>query len=327
MNADGSYTVSQVTIGAGAPGISVANNCGNSVLTANGYTGSLLWNTGATTASITVNAAGTYSVTQTINGCTSPSASADAAPGPSSVPPPNVNVANNCGNSVLTATGYTGSLLWSTGATTESISVTSKRYLYVRQTVNNCTSPDGSGIAAPKPVPALNVPLSNTASSGTPFTFLATSNTPGTSFTWSRSAVAGISNLAANGTGNVDETLVNTTASPVVVTYVYTLSANGCTNTQNVLVTVGVDPSIVAPSITMQPTPQAKCAGENVIFSSDASGGPAPTVQWQVNSSGTWNNISGATSSPLSFTTTTADNNKQYRAVWTNMAGTATSMQ
>ncbi len=327
INADKSYTLSQVTIGAGSPGITVANNCGNSVLTATGYTGSLLWNTGATTPSITVNTAGTYSVTQTLNSCTSAPASAVAAPGPSSVPPPTVTVINNCGNSVLTASDYTGSLLWSTGAATESITVTSNSTYTVRQTLNNCTSPDGIGVAAPKPIPALNIPLSTTAGSGTPFTFLATSTTPGTSFTWSRSAVAGISNLAATGTGNVDETLVNITASPVVVTYVYTLSANGCTNTQNVLVTVGVDASIVAPAMTSQPTPQTKCAGDNVTFSSDASGGPVPTVQWQqsTNNGNSWNNIGGATSSTLSFTTTTADNGKQYRAVWTNIAGTATS--
>jgi hypothetical protein len=98
----------------------VVDNCGNSILTATSYTGSLLWSNGATTSSITVTTAGTYSVTQTVNGCTSPSGSGVAAP--KAIPSaPVVTVVNNCGSSILTATSYTGSLLWSNGATTSSI--------------------------------------------------------------------------------------------------------------------------------------------------------------------------------------------------------------
>ena len=119
---------------------------------------------------------------------------------------------------------------------------------------------------------------------------------------------------------------MNTTASPVNVTYVYTLTANGCTNTQNVVVTVGVDGSIVSPAVTTQPASQTRCAGLNASFSSAASGSPAPTVQWQVSTNGTtWTNITGATNATLSFATATADNNKQYRAVWTNSGGTVNS--
>jgi hypothetical protein len=36
-------------------------------------------------------------------------------------------------------------------------------------------------------------------------------------------------------------------------------------------------------------------------------------------------NVTGATASTFSFTATIADINKQYRAVWTNTAGTANS--
>ena len=240
---------------------------------------------------------------------------------------PGVSVTDNCGSSLLTATGAPGATFsWSNGATTSSITVTIAGTYTVTQTVNSCTSPAGSGVAAPKPIPALSSSLTATATSGTAFTYTATSGTPGTTFAWSRATVTGISNAAANGNGNINETLVNTTTSPVNVTYVYTLTANGCTNTQNVVVTVGVDGSIVAPAVTTQPASQTRCAGVNAIFSSAASGSPAPTVQWQESTNGTsWNNITGATTSTLSFTTTTADNNKQYRAVWTNIAGTATS--
>ncbi len=63
-----------------APSITDADNCGNSMLTATGFTGTLLWSTGETTSSITVTIAGTYSVTQTGGGCTSPQVTGTAAP-------------------------------------------------------------------------------------------------------------------------------------------------------------------------------------------------------------------------------------------------------
>ena len=134
------------------PTVDVVNNCGSSVLTASGYTGTLLWSTGETTGSITVTAPGTYTVTQTVNGCTSATGSAIADP--KIVPDaPVVDVVDNCGSSVLTASGYTGRLLWSTGETTPSITVTTGGTYTVTQTVNGCTSLSGIGVAAPKVIP------------------------------------------------------------------------------------------------------------------------------------------------------------------------------
>ena len=231
------------------PGVSVTNNCGNSVLTATGTTGSLLWSNGATTSSITVTTGGTYSVTQTVNGCVSAPGSGVAAPISSSVPAPTVTVTNNCGNSLLTATGATGTLLWSNGATTPSITVTTAGTYSVTQTINGCVSPASSGVAAPKATPVLSGSLAATATSGIAFTYTASSSTAGTSFAWSRAVVTGISNVAANGTGNINETLMNTTASAVTVTYVYTLTANGCTNSQNLVVTVNPG-DLIAPTVT-----------------------------------------------------------------------------
>jgi hypothetical protein len=68
----------------------------------------------------------------------------------STVPPPNVAVANNCGNSVLTASGYTGTLLWSTGETTPSITVTAPGLYTVTQTMGGETSALGAGRQLPK---------------------------------------------------------------------------------------------------------------------------------------------------------------------------------
>jgi hypothetical protein len=47
---------------------------------------------------------------------------------------PVVTVVNNCGSSILTATSFTGSLLWSNGATTSSITVTTAGTYTVAQT-------------------------------------------------------------------------------------------------------------------------------------------------------------------------------------------------
>ena len=212
-----------------APGISVQNNCGSTQLTATGVSGALLWSTLETVNSITVSA-GTYTVTQTVNGCTSsPSASATAAP--KSIPSaPGISVADNCGSSLLTASGDPGaSFSWSTLETINPITVSAGTYT-VTQTVNGCTSsPSASATAAPKPVPSLSGGLTAGATSSVVFSYTAASSTGGTTFAWSRAAVTGISNAASSGNGDINETLVNTIASPVNVTYVYTLTANGCT--------------------------------------------------------------------------------------------------
>ena len=151
-SASGSGTSAPKTIPS-APAVTVTNNCGSSLLTASSFTGSLLWSNGATTTSITVTDAATYTVTQTVNGCASATGSGTSAP--KVIPPaPTVTVTNNCGSSLLTATNFTGSLLWSNGATTNSITVTNSATYTVTQTVNACISPAGSGTSAPKVIPS-----------------------------------------------------------------------------------------------------------------------------------------------------------------------------
>lgn len=155
----GTYTVTQTVGGCtsasasgiaapltvpGTPAVTVANNCGNSVLTTSGS--NLLWSNGATTPSITVVAAGTYSVTQTVGGCISSAGTGTAVP--LTVPnPPVVSVINNCGNSVLSASG--SNLLWSNGATSASITVTSAGNYSVTQTLSVCPSSPAVVNAAP----------------------------------------------------------------------------------------------------------------------------------------------------------------------------------
>src|SRR6266498_4022264 len=80
-----------------------------------------------------------------------------------------------------------------------------------------------------------------------------------------------------------------------------------------------------AAAVTTNPVDTTVCNGATATFTAAASGSPAPTVQWRVSSGGPFSDIPGATSTTLMFTATTADNGKQYRAVFTNTCGTATT--
>ena len=119
------------------------------------------------------------------------------------------------------------SFLWSTGATTEAINVTAGNTYTVRQTVNNCTSPLTECHSCTKTDTGIVRQLNSISNEQRCINYTASSSTGGTTFAWGRAAVAGISNGANNGTGNISEILVNTTVSPVIVTYVYTLTADG----------------------------------------------------------------------------------------------------
>lgn len=132
-------------------------------------------------------------------------------------------------------------------------------YVYT-VTANACANPQTVSIVV-KPTPTLSSTLVNTPlCNNTLFAYSATSATAGTTFAWSRAAVAGISNVAASGTtANISETLINTTSAPITVTYVFTLTANFCTNTQNV--TVVVNPTSLLSSTL---TPAGICT--NTLF-------------------------------------------------------------
>jgi hypothetical protein len=82
-----------------------------------------------------------------------------------------------------------------------------------------------------------------------------------------------------------------------------------------------------APAITTQPVSQSVTAGNSVSFTAAASGNPAPTVQWQVRTNGgtTFTSVAGAASPTLTFTTSATQNGNKFRAVFTNIAGTATT--
>src|SRR2546427_713052 len=105
------------------------------------------------------------------------------------------------------------------------------------------------------------------------------------------------------------------------------IEQNTCTGSANQIFNTGA-PSNTAPKITTQPGNQTVTAGQTATFTAAATGSPTPTVQWQVSTGGgAFSNVSGATSTSttLSFTTALSQNGNQYRAVFTNAAGPATT--
>jgi hypothetical protein len=144
----------------------------------------------------------------------------------------------------------------------------------ITPSASGCTGPVFSYIITVYPSPVMTSDLTPPdICSGTEFDYEPESNVDGAIFTWSRAAVAGISNPAASGSGNPHETLINTTVNPVNVTYVYTLSANGCNSPTPYNVVVIVNPT---PTLTSTLNPQAICS--NTLFSYNPTSGTAGTV-------------------------------------------------
>ena len=83
-----------------------------------------------------------------------------------------------------------------------------------------------------------------------------------------------------------------------------------------------------APKVTKQPASSTVEEGQSASFNATASGVPAPSVQWERSTNGgaSWSAIEGATASTYTIAATTAaENASQYRAVFKNVAGEATS--
>src|SRR5204862_353003 len=97
------------------------------------------------------------------------------------------------------------------------------------------------------PTPTVTSVAAASICNSTAQNYTITSGVSGTTYSWSRASVAGISNAAVTTqTSNpITETLVNTTSSPVNVTYVITPTANGCTGPDfNYTVTVNPTPTV-----------------------------------------------------------------------------------
>jgi hypothetical protein len=118
-------------------------------------------------------------------------------------------------------------------------------------TANGCSNTQMITVTV-NPRPLLTTPTTATSiCDNTAFIYVPGSTVTGTTFTWSRAAITGISNPAASGGDTINETLVNTSVNPIMVVYVDTLTAYGCVNTENINVTVNPKPVLTS---TLTPT-------------------------------------------------------------------------
>jgi len=164
-------------------------------------------------------------------------------------------------------------------------------------------------------------PATQTVCDGTTATFTAAaSGTPAPTVQWQ---------VSTDG-GTTFNNLPGETAT--TLSFMAVLADNGkqyravFTNTCSTATTAAAILNVTSPPVvTTNPTNQTVCAGTSATFTAAAS--PAASVQWQVSTDGgsSFTNLPGATSTTLTFTAVPADNNNQYRAVFTNICGTATT--
>ena len=104
----------------------------------------------------------------------------------------------------------------------------------------------------PLPVLTSGIGATSTVCSGDSVKYTPVADIVGSTFSWTRSTVAGISQSGTTGSGGVAEVLTNTTTSPKDVTYTYiATSPKGCSTSgsgQNVIVTINPDANIVLTS-------------------------------------------------------------------------------
>ncbi|MEO9261548.1 MAG: putative Ig domain-containing protein, partial [Jatrophihabitantaceae bacterium] len=245
------------------------------------------------------------------------------------------------GSFTVTSTGYPTAALTESGSLPSGLTFTDNG----DGTATLAGTPTGGGGTFPLNLTANNGISPNatqtlTVTVGQPpaFTSAATATfTTGAagSFTVTTSGIPTVSSITESGSlpsgltftdnGNGTATLAGTPAAGSGGSYPVTLTAtNGVAPNASQALTIKVNQ---APAITSNPSDQTVQPGTSVTFSASASGAPSPTVQWQRSTDGgaSFTNIAGATSTSYTFTTVAGDNGNEYRAVFTNVAGTATS--
>lgn len=201
-------------------------------------------------------------------------------------------------------------------------------YAFAGDGANFGSAANGSGtltatavkLQAPK---VTTQPLSQTVTAGNSATFTAAATgSPTPTVQWQVSSNGGgtWTNLAG-ATSTTLTFVTSATQNGYRYRAVFTNSA-GTATTSSATLTVQS-----APVVTLNPLRQTVLASHKVSIKASAAGNPTPTVQWQVSTNGgsTWTNISGATSTTLSFVVSATQNGYQYRALFTNKIGTATT--
>ncbi len=163
---------------------------------------------------------------------------------------------------------------------------------------------------------------------GTNVSFTAAANgSPTPTVQWEISTDGGKTFSNISGATSTTLTLTNVTTAMNGNEYraVFTNIAGTATTSAAML---SVTAAASAPVLTANPGNQGVLVGHTATFTASASGSPTPTVQWQVSTNGgvTFTDISGATSATLTLNNVPASmNGNQFRAVFSNSAGSVTS--
>lgn len=237
------------------------------------------WNTGATTQSINVTTSGNYSVTvKDLNGCPATSAATSVTvyslPAVPTISADGPTAFCDGGDVVLTCSPE-ASYLWSTGATTQSITVSSSGTYSVTVTDSNgCSMASSSTSVTVYPLPA--VP---TISADGPTEFcdggdVTLTSSPQATYLWSTGATTQSITVSTSGSYSVTVT-----------------DGNGCSMT-SASTSVTVNPIPGTPTISAD-GPTTFCDGEQVILTSSATDGylwstGATTASITVMSSGSY---------------------------------------
>ena len=279
-----------------------------------------------TAATLSVNTPNTAPVVTTnpINQAVNAGQSVSFTAAASGTPTPTVQwqVSTNGGSSFTPISGATSTTYTFTATAAQS------GYRY-RAVFTNVVGPAATTAAtlsvntnAVVPVVTTN-PNSQAVNAGqTVYFTAAASGTPTPTVQWQVSTNGGSSYTVISGATSTSYTFTTTAAaSGSLYRAVFTNSAGTATTTAATL-TVNT-----APVVATNPGSQTIYAGLSVSLTATATGTPTPNVQWQVSTNGgsLYLPISGATSTTYTFTTTAAESGSLYRAVFTNIAGTATT--
>jgi len=184
--------------------------------------------------------------------------------------------------------------------------------------VTSPTSPaDAYTYITPPPTVTGVSPASGPATGGTPVAIAGTGFVSGSTVSFGGAAATGVT---VNSPTSISATDPAGAIGPVDVTV---------TNVNGTSLTSPADTftyAAVAPAITTQPASQTVGVGQTATFTAAASGTPTPTVTWQLSHNGgsTWTNVAGANSTSLVVASVTAtQSGTQYRALFTNSAGSA----
>ena len=231
---------------------------GGSVTLASSAGTSNLWSGGETTASINVTTAGSYKVrASNASGCLSAQSVATIVTINALPATPTITASGPttfCIGSNVTLTSSAGtSYLWSTGATTASINVTTAGSYTVRVSENGCQS----AASATTIVNVNALPATPTITAGGPTTFCAGSSvtltsSAGTTYLWSDAAIAPSRNITSAGSYNVQ-----------------VIDANGCQSAVSSAIVVTVNALPSTPTISTN-GPTTFCAGGSVQLTSSS---------------------------------------------------------